>query len=49
MVKVGDLKVKLFADGADLAGMLEMYEKPYIKGLIRSRSFNAHQNKTNLF
>jgi transaldolase len=27
------LKVKLFADGADLNGMLEMYEKSYIKGL----------------
>ena len=26
------LKVKLFADGADLAGMLEMYRKPRIKG-----------------
>jgi len=33
MEKVSDLKVKLFADGADLAGMLEMYEKPYIQGL----------------
>jgi transaldolase len=27
------LKVKIFADGADKAGMLEMYEKPFIKGL----------------
>src|ERR1700722_13064969 len=26
------LKVKLFADGADKAGMLEMYAKPYIRG-----------------
>src|ERR1700722_8124751 len=26
------LTVKLFADGADKAGMLEMYAKPYIKG-----------------
>jgi transaldolase len=26
------LKVKLFADGADLAGMLEMYKNPLIKG-----------------
>lgn len=33
MEKVSNLEVKLFADGADLAGMLEMYEKPYIKGL----------------
>jgi transaldolase len=27
------LQVKIFADGADKAGMLEMYGKPYIKGL----------------
>ena len=27
------LKVKIFADGADKAGMLEMYGKPYIKGM----------------
>lgn len=33
MKKVQDLKVKIFADGADKAGMLEMYAKPYIKGL----------------
>ena len=33
MRKIEDLKVKIFADGADKAGMLEMYEKPYIKGL----------------
>src|SRR4051812_20370602 len=29
---VSDLKVKIFADGADKAGMLEMYAKPFIKG-----------------
>jgi transaldolase len=28
-----DLKVKIFADGADLNTMFAMYEKPYIKGL----------------
>src|SRR6266446_8401090 len=33
MKKVEDLSVKIFADGADKAGMLEMYAKPYIKGL----------------
>jgi transaldolase len=27
------LKIKLFADGADLAGMIEMASKPYISGL----------------
>lgn len=33
MKSVTDLRVKIFADGADKAGMLEMYAKPYIKGL----------------
>lgn len=33
MKTLEQLRVKIFADGADLAGMLEMYEKPYIKGL----------------
>jgi transaldolase len=33
MKKVHELKVKIFADGADRAGMFEMYAKPYIKGL----------------
>ena len=33
MKKVEDLKVQIFADGADKAGMLEMYAKSYIKGL----------------
>jgi transaldolase len=29
---VSQLKIKLFADGADKAGMLEMYRNPLIKG-----------------
>ena len=33
MKSIADLKVKIFADGADKAGMLEMYAKPFIKGL----------------
>ena len=33
MDTIKNLKVKIFADGADKAGMLEMYEKPYIQGL----------------
>ena len=32
MSAIGNLKVKLFADGADLAGMKEMYANPMIKG-----------------
>lgn len=27
-----DLKIKIFADGADKAGMLEMYKEPHIRG-----------------
>jgi len=33
MINVKELSVELYADGADLNGMLEMYSKPYIKGL----------------
>jgi transaldolase len=29
---VDKLKVQIFADGADKAGMLEMYKQPYVKG-----------------
>jgi len=32
MKTVEELTVKIFADGAEKAGMLEMYAKPYIKG-----------------
>ncbi|MCP5196288.1 MAG: transaldolase [Gammaproteobacteria bacterium] len=33
MNALDQLKIKIFADGADKAGMLEMYAKPYIKGM----------------
>lgn len=33
MNTVGQLKIQLYADGADLQGMLEMASKPYIAGL----------------
>ena len=33
MNRIESLKVKIFADGADKDGMLEMYNKPFIKGL----------------
>jgi transaldolase len=32
MTALADLKVKVFADGADLDGMVEMYKKPFIRG-----------------
>jgi transaldolase len=31
-MNIADLKIKLFADGADLTGILKMAELPYIKG-----------------
>lgn len=33
MKTVEQLNIKIFADGADKAGMLDMYAKPFIKGL----------------
>jgi transaldolase len=32
MKTVSDLRIKIFADGADRAGMLDMHARPYIKG-----------------
>jgi transaldolase len=32
MTAISDLKIKIFADGADLAGIAEMYMNPLIKG-----------------
>lgn len=32
MTTVADLKVKIFADGADKSGMIEMYKQPFIHG-----------------
>jgi transaldolase len=32
MKSIADLKIKLFADGADKEGMLEMYRNPWIRG-----------------
>ena len=32
MKRIDQLSVKIFADGADLAGMLALYRQPYIKG-----------------
>jgi transaldolase len=32
MSTINELKVKVFADGADLGGIIEMYKNPFIKG-----------------
>jgi transaldolase len=41
------LKVKLFADGADLSGMIEMAEKPYISGLTTNPTLMKKAGITN--
>jgi transaldolase len=33
MKSLSELKVQIYADGADKAGILDLYEKPYIRGL----------------
>ena len=33
MKSLTDLKIQIYADGADKAGILDLYAKPYIKGL----------------
>ena len=33
MLNLSDLKIQIYADGADKAGILDLYAKPYIKGL----------------
>jgi transaldolase len=33
MLNLGTLKIQIYADGADKAGILDLYAKPYIKGL----------------
>ncbi len=38
MKSLADLKIQLFADGADKAGILDLYAKPYIKGLTTNPS-----------
>jgi transaldolase len=38
MKTLNDLKVQIYADGADKAGILELYAKPYIKGLTTNPS-----------
>lgn len=38
MKTINDLKVQLYADGADKKGILDLYAKPYIKGLTTNPS-----------
>src|ERR1700691_4444595 len=38
MKSLTDLKIQLYADGADKAGIIELYGTPYIKGLTTNPS-----------
>ena len=38
MKSLTDLKIQIYADGADKAGILDLYAKPYIKGLTTNPS-----------
>jgi transaldolase len=38
MKSLSDLSIQLYADGADKAGILDLYAKPYIKGLTTNPS-----------
>jgi transaldolase len=41
VLDINSLKVKIFADGADKAGMLDMAQKPFIKGLTTNPTLMA--------
>lgn len=45
--RISDLTVKIFADGADKAGMLEMASKPFIKGLTTNPTLMNKAGITN--
>ena len=44
---INNLKVKLFADGADLQGMLALYREPYIKGFTTNPTLMRKAGITN--
>jgi transaldolase len=47
MTSLSQLKVKIFADGADKAAMLDMYAKPYIRGLTTNPTLMRKAGITN--
>ena len=47
MIEISKLKVKIFADGADKNGMIEMYNKPFIKGLTTNPTLMKKAGITN--
>ena len=47
MVQISDLNVKIFADGADLAGIESMYSMPWIKGFTTNPTLMRKAGVTN--
>ena len=47
MKSIDQLSVKIFADGADLPGMVEMYRQPYIKGFTTNPTLMRKAGITN--
>ena len=47
MKKLSELNVKIFADGADREGIIEMYRKPYIKGFTTNPTLMREAGVTN--
>jgi transaldolase len=47
MMSLSQLRVKIFADGADIASMRDMYAKPYIKGLTTNPTLMRKAGITN--
>ncbi len=47
MKAIGELRVKIFADGADKVGMIEMAAKPFIKGLTTNPTLMRKAGITN--
>jgi transaldolase len=46
LMQLGDLNVKLFADGADRAGILRMYANPLIRGFTTNPTLMRHAGVT---
>lgn len=46
LMQFGDLRVKLFADGADRAGILRMYANPMIRGFTTNPTLMRHAGVT---
>ena len=40
-MSIDELSVKIFADGADVAGMIELARQPYIKGFTTNPTLMA--------